>query len=207
MITREAMRKAIIRQALKRQRPGAGSSVEFLARRTAVVQWPDLTGALAPISWAVVGAAATRLYMPERATLDLDIAVRGQDGPEVRRRLEAAGFQYQGELSIGGSTWHTPDGVTVDVLERSDPWFAQALVEAQDNRDPQGLPVLPLHYLVLMKFQAGRAQDIADVARMLGQASEAALADVRALFAELLPAEMEDLESLIHLGKLELEEP
>lgn len=205
MITREVMRKAIIRQALKRQRPGAGSSREFLTRRTAVAQWPDLSQALAPVPWAVVGAAATRLYMPERATLDLDVAVRGEDGPEVRQRLEAAGLQYQRERSIGGSTWRTPGGISVDVLERSEPWFAQALAEAQDNRDAQGLPVLPFRYLVLMKFKASRAQDIADVSRMLGQASEAALAGVRALFAELLPGDLEDLESLIHLGKLELE--
>ena len=207
MTTRETIRKTIIRQALKRQRPGAGSSQAFLTRRTAVAQWTDLTPVLAPIPWAVVGAAATRLYMPERATLDLDVAVRGGDGPEVRRRLEVAGFQYQGELSIGGSTWRTPEGVSVDVLERDEPWFTQALIQAQDNRDAQGLPVLPLHYLALMKFQAGRAQDIADVARMLGQAPDAALAEVRVLFRELLSAEMEDLESLIHLGKLELEEP
>ncbi len=205
MTTREAMRKTIIRQALKRQRPGAGSSAAFLARRTAVVQWPDLAHVLAPIPWAVVGAAATRLYMPERATLDLDVAVRSEDGPEVRRRLETGDFQYQGELSIGGSTWLSPGGVSVDVLERSDPWFAQALRQAQDNRDAQGLPVMPFRYLVLMKFQAGRAQDIADVSRMLGQATDPALAEVRALFTELLPEELEDLESLIHLGKLELE--
>ncbi|MBI2886563.1 MAG: hypothetical protein HYY02_05090, partial [Chloroflexi bacterium] len=149
MTAREEVRKTIIRQAQKRQRPGAGSSVEFLTKRTALIRWPDLTQVLAPIPWAVVGAAATRLYMPERATLDLDVAVRSEDGPEVRRRLEAAGLQYQGELSIGGSTWHTPGGVSVDVLEPSDPWFPQALAEAQDNRDLQGLPVLPLAYLVL----------------------------------------------------------
>lgn len=51
MTTREVMRKTIIRQALKRQRPGAGSSKEFLARRTTVAHWPDLTGTLAPIPW------------------------------------------------------------------------------------------------------------------------------------------------------------
>jgi hypothetical protein len=57
-------------------------------------------------------------------------------------------------------------------------------------------------YLVLMKFQAGRVQDIADVTRMLGQADAQALDAVRALFHP--PADLSDLESLITLGKLEI---
>lgn len=201
---RERIRKSIIRQAQKRQRPGSGSSRAFLEGRTAAVRWPDLTQVLAPISWAVVGAAATRLYMPERATADLDVAVAGDYATKVRRRLEAAGFRYQGELSIGGSTWRTPDGVAIDVLELRDSWATQALEQAHDNRDVQGLPVMPLPYLVLMKFQAGRVQDIADVVRILGQARDDQLNAVRTLFAEFLPGDREDLESLICLGKLEL---
>ena len=78
------------------------------------------------------------------------------------------------------------------------------LKEAQSNRDTQGLPVLPMPYLVLMKFQAGRVQDLADVTRMLGQASDDALASVRSLFAQWLPDGRDDLESLIELGRLEM---
>ena len=167
------------------------------------MRWPDLTPVLHPLLWATVGAAATRLYMPERMTQDLDIIVQTTDAAAVRQKLTAAGFRYSGELTIAGSSWTAPDGATIDVLEGAEPWWAQAIVAAQHNRDAQGLPVLPLSYLVLMKFQAGRVQDLADITRMLGQAREEELAAVRQLFASLLPDDMADLESLIALGQLE----
>jgi hypothetical protein len=55
-------------------------------------------------------------------------------------------------------------------------------------------------------LQAGRVQDLADVTRMLGQASEADLAFVRDLFAACAPDDSDDLESLITLGRLEMQE-
>jgi hypothetical protein len=175
--------------------------------------WTDLTPILSPIPWAVVGAVATRLYMPERVTQDLDVAVRAGDASKVRDKLADAGFNYQGELGIGGSipqkgagrsAWMTIDGQVIDVLEGPDLWWADAVTEAQTNRDAQGLPILPLRYLVLVKFQSGRVQDIADITRMLGQADQAMLEAVRTLFKEYAPADRADLESLITLGKLEL---
>ncbi len=167
------------------------------------MRWTDLTPTLFPIHWAVVGAAATRLYMPERMTRDLDVAIEAKDAPKARQKLESAGFIFEGELSIGGSTWRSYEGQTIDVIEGHEIWWTEALNEAQGNRDAQGLPILPLRYLVLMKFQSGRVQDIADITRMLGQADETALAKVRALFKEYAPADLDDLESLITLGKLE----
>lgn len=204
MATIETRRRMLIGVAKRRQRPGTGSSVGFLTQRTADMEFPDPTPALGSIEWAVVGAAATRLYMPERATRDLDVAVRAEDGPRVREAFTSAGFTYEGEFAIGGSCWRTPEGFPVDVVECAQPWFAQALREAQGNRDRQGLPILPAPFLVLMKFQAGRVQDLADVARMLGQADAAVLSSVRALFAAWLPDGGDDLESLIELGRLEL---
>lgn len=206
MDTRQ-VRREFIALARRLQRPGSGSTVGFLEGRSAWMRVPDLTGVLRPLSWAVVGAVAARLYMPERATQDLDIAVGAQDAAEARRRLAEAGFAHLGELSIGGSSWRSPEGVVVDVLEVSAGWFRQGLAEAADNRDAQGLPVLPLPYLVLMKFQAGRVQDLADVTRMLGQADGEAQAATRRLFARYARADVEDLESLIRLGQLEMQPP
>ena len=165
--------------------------------------WPDLSRFLTPIQWAVVGAAATRLYMPERATRDLDIAILSKDAAHARQKLLEGGFTHQVDLSIGGSTWRMPDGQMVDIIEGHDPWWPEAMTEAQSNRDAQGLPILPLHYLVLMKFQSGRVLDIADVTRMLGQADGASLDAVRTLFKQYAPSDLPDLESLIALGKLE----
>ncbi len=167
------------------------------------MNWPDLAALLHPLPWTVVGAVATRLYMPERTTRDLDVVVTVADVPEVRRRLIAAGFVEQGHLTIGGTSWRTPDGESIDVIEGRDPWWAEALAEAQTNRDVQGLPILPLTYLVLMKVRAGRVQDLADATRMLGQADASALERVRAVFVRWSHEDTEDLESLITLGRLE----
>ena len=169
--------------------------------------WPDLTAILKPIPWAVVGAVATRLYMPERITQDLDIIIRAEDRQEVWRKLKEARFVYQGELNIGGTSWMIPTNEIVDVLEGKETWLSPALAEAQINRDAQGLPILPLPYLVLMKFQAGRTLDLGDITRMLGQADMAQLNATRALFTEYHPQDIEDLESLIALGQLELQHP
>ena len=169
------------------------------------MMWPDLTSILLPIQWAVVGAVATRLYMPERMTQDLDIVIRTVDGLQARQKLVEAGFIYQGELSIGGSSWTTPNGELIDILEGNDVWWPEAIADAQANRDSQGLPIVPLPYLVLIKLRAGRVQDIADVTRMLGQAGETILDAVRMLFAQHAPEDMQDLESLIELGRLELQ--
>ena len=118
--------------------------------------FPDMASVLGSVPWATAGAVATRLYMPERATRDLDVVISQDDAGESRRSLTEGGFRYQGEPSIGGSSWVSHEGMAVDVVEMAEPWLPGALEEARQNRNSQGLPVLPLAYLVLMKFQAGR---------------------------------------------------
>jgi hypothetical protein len=200
---RRLTRRTIIDMALRRQRPGTGSGLDFLMQRTITVQWPDLTDILAPIHWAVVGAAATRLYMPERMTKDFDIAITVQEADAVRRKLAVAGYVSIGELRIDDSRWQSPDGLQIDIIEGHDAWWSQALAEAQRNRDEQGLPILPFAYLILMKFNASRTIDLGDITRMLGLASEANHEQVRTLFRLYAQADLDHLESLILLGKLE----
>lgn len=172
-----------------------------------MVTWPDLRQILGDIRWATVGGVATRHYMPERATVDLDILIAAEDASAAREHLTQAGYQYLQELAVGGSTWRSPEGVQIDVLELNEPWIAQALIEAQQNRDLQGLPILPLPYFVLMKFRSGRAQDVADLTRMLGQAAEDRLNEVRRVVAAFEPEAVDDLESLISLGRMESGQP
>ena len=64
--------------------------------------------------------------------------------------------------------------------------------------------MLDLPYLVLMKVEAGRAQDLADTARMLGAAPEARRQETREIFRRYMPDAQDDLESLIALGRLEM---
>lgn len=171
------------------------------------MSWPNLVAALAPLQFAVTGAVATRLYMPERLTQKIDIAIAASDSANVRQKFLKAGFVHQGDLAIGGSTWRAQDGKLVDVIEVHESWWSDAISAAQNNRDAQGLPIVPLAFLVLMKFRAGRLQDLADISRMLGQANEKDLAEVRALFDREAPSERSDLESIIQLGKLEYQQP
>jgi hypothetical protein len=204
MTSANEIRARILEIARRRQRPGTGSSLEFLRQRTAMKQWPDLTAVLGDTLWATVGGVATRHYAPERATLDLDVLVERASASIVRQRLQQA-FRYAGELTVGGSTWVAGDGTPIDVLESDEPWARAALEQAQQNRDLQGLPVLPLPYFLLMKLQSGRTQDIADVTRMLGLASEADLEAARDVIRRFDPEALEDVEAMILLGRMEMQ--
>ena len=199
----ETRRRTLIGIALRRQKPGTGSLIQPKGAPV-LVHWPDLTHALVGIPWAVIGAVATRSYMPEHATRDLDVLIRAEDRQRVTEQLADTGFSGTGRLAIGGSTWRAPDGTPVDVIEGEDEWVAAALAEAQANLDPQGLPTLPLPYLVLMKLAASRVQDVADVSRMMARADDVQLSRTRALIQKYEPDAVEDLESLIFLGKMEM---
>lgn len=154
--------------------------------------------------YVVIGGVATRAYMPERTTDDLDILINTHDRTRIHADLTAAGFTYLQELGvIPGSSWRSPDGEILDVLERSDGWVNDAL--RVPNRQADGTPVIPRRYLVLMKLESGRGRDIGDLTQLLGYANDDELAQVRQTIAQWLPNAAEDLESLIQLGKLELQ--
>ncbi|MDZ7266227.1 MAG: hypothetical protein ONB48_04885 [candidate division KSB1 bacterium] len=198
-------RRLLIALARRHVQPGSGSATAFLTKRTTTMSWPDLVTILAPIKFAVVGAVASRHYMPERLTQDIDIVILAEQQSEAQARLQEAGYRFEGTLTIGGSSWRSPEGKIVDLIAVRESWWPHALAAAQNNRDAENLPILPLAYLVLMKYRAGRLQDLADISRMLGQVDESQLAEVRALFDREAPSEKEDLESIIQLGRLEYE--
>ena len=168
------------------------------------MQWPNVSAVLRDIPHAIAGGVATRAYMPERATAALDVVVLPRDASRVAALLSGAGYKRVGALTVGGSAWRAPGSTPVDILEGPESWWnGAALAEAGEQRDADGSPVLPLHWLVLMKLSASRAQDVADVARMLGHASDAALAVVRTTVRSHAAGLSDDLESLIALGRLE----
>lgn len=196
-------RHFMIEMLKRRVRAGTGSGVDFILRRTAMNAWPDLRPILKGLDWLVVGGVATRNYMPERMTRDLDILVRERDSEAVIAKLEAAEYKLDAQLSIPGVLMFSPDGVEVDVLFGNAPWLEDALKNV--STDPAGYPTIALPYLILLKMDAQRAQDWADVSRMLGWASEADLDKVREVFRKYAPQDVEDLESLIFIGKKERE--
>jgi hypothetical protein len=168
-----------------------------------MMEVPDLRQVFGSLQWAVAGAVAARFYMPERTTVDVDILVAAEQFEGAEQRLARAGWERTGDLTTGGSAWRSPEGLGLDLMSCEAPWGHAALEEAQQNRDAAGLPICPLPYLVLLKLQASRTIDIADVSRMLGLADDAALDRVRAVVAQYAPEDVEDLEALIELGRLE----
>ena len=195
------IRKQFIAMSLRRATAGTGSAHGFFSERTAVMKTLDLTEVLRTIAWAVIGGVATRSYMPERSTLDLDILIHKRDSQKVGVALKHAGYDFQQPLLIGGSAWKSPDGRSLDVIERDHEWVDEALLSY--GKDPQGLPVVQLAYLVLMKLQASRTQDLADVSRMLGEAEEGAIEKTRGVLRRFLPEAVDDFESLVQLGRLD----
>ncbi len=168
-------------------------------------EWPDLREILNDIPWVLVGGVATRAYMPERATGDIDILVHARDGKAVIERLQLSGYKVLSRLAVPGYLLRAPSGVKLDVIFGSSPWIDKALAHPQ--HDPARYPTIPLPYLVLMKLAAQRVQDWADVSRMIAQASEQERQEVRRVLAKYSPEDLDDLESLIFIGEKELELP
>lgn len=198
-------RKQLIALALRRVRPGSGSAREFLLARTWEGLPPvaiDLSQFAAP--YVVIGAVATALYMPQRFTDHLDLLTSPNYAPALYRELEALRCRRTGTSRIGGTSWEVRDSGRLVVLESGEPWVRDAL--ARPNHAPDGSPVITLPYLVLIKLAASRAVDVGDLSRMLGQADDTALAGVRTIVDRYRPEDREDLESLITLGRLELED-
>jgi hypothetical protein len=123
----------------------------------------------------------------------------------VLERLKQAGFQVGSKLAIPGFWMHSPDGLELDVLLGNYPWLDEAL--AVRKQDPAGYPVLSLPYLILMKLEATRAQDWADISRMLGWASDDDLDQVRQVIARYAPEDVEDIETMIFIGQKERQLP
>jgi hypothetical protein len=204
-LTPRQLRRFMIDMVKRRVRPGTGSSAEFMRRRTAMNPWPDLRPILQGIDWVLIGGVATRAYMPERMTKDMDILIHHSDRDAVMERFKQAGYRVASRLTVPGYLLISPDGIEVDVIFGNYPWLKEAL--AHPERDPAGYPVIGLPYLIILKMAAQRARDFGDLGTMLGWASDAELDAVRAAVARYTPQDSEDLESLIFIGRKEQEIP
>jgi len=162
----------------------------------------DLRAIIKQTPFVVVGGVATRLYMPERMTIDIDILVLSEDWAALDHELKQAGCRHQGALTIGGSTWVLPDGTLLDVIVSTEEWAREAI--RNPRTDASGLPFIALPYLIIMKLQASRVQDLADITRMVGAADEVTLKEVQAVARTYAPDALEDIESMIVLGRMEL---
>jgi hypothetical protein len=194
-------RQKFIALSLKRVKPGSGSTIDFLTTRTWRKKVTNLRD-LINTPYVIVGGVATRLYMPERMTDDLDILIHSSQVEQAYAHLAEQNVRRIGELSIGGTSWELPDEVVLDIISSDKPWVKMALLCPRISPDNQ--PVIDLPYLVLMKMEASRTTDLSDISRMLGQANALELDAVREIIGMYDPNSLEDLESLIQLGKLEM---
>ena len=194
-------RQKFIQLTLRRVKPGSGSTHEFLKTRTWNKQVTDLRKII-QVPYVIVGGVATRLYMPERMTDDLDILIHEEQAPQAYQNLSEQQAKKMGDLSIGGTSWELPDKTVLDIITSQQAWVVQALLHPRIGAD--GQPVISLPYLVLMKLAASRTTDISDISRMLGQASDLELDEVRKTIEKYDLNSLEDLESLIQLGKIEM---
>lgn len=196
--------REIIQMAKRRVQEGSGSYHPSSANASWLQSTPDLKTIFSHIPFVIIGGLATRLYMPERMTFDIDILIHVEDAETTGNRLRAHGATRSGSLSIGGETWVLRGGRQIDLIYSDAPWLSDAL--SQPKIGPDGQPYIDLPWLILLKLTASRTQDLADCSRMLGEASEDVLEQVLDAVQAHQPADLDDVRSLIKLGQLEVEE-
>jgi hypothetical protein len=203
----------MIDMAVRRQRPGHGSALSRLEQGVFVERWwGTVESALAEVPHVVIGGVAANAYMAPRLTRDLDVGILTEELEKAEAALEAADWYRAGPITpadphLSGWTWSSLDeGYDLDLFTMRHPWAAAALRQAKvDART--GLPTLPMVYLVLMKLAASRTTDIADLARVLGGRSEEELREAREAVRRFGdPDDLDDLEKLIALGRMERED-
>lgn len=208
-----ARRRFFLERGLRKRPVGSGSNLERLMKIPRDLHWIDTNELFGDIPTVVVGGVATRIYSPERATKDIDLLVDHTRFAEASDKLGKAGYQKDDTLffpnaSLGlyGEAWFK-GASHIDLLSTPQKWGKKALVKPVI--DPTGLPIIRLPYLVLMKFDSARAQDQADLSRMLGRLSEE---ECEELIREVArhsndPSFADDVRQYAQLGRWEWESP
>jgi hypothetical protein len=193
----------LIQMSMRRAKRGQGSQIDT-RERTGIMPstWlPVLQNG--PTPFAVCGGMAVNYYARPRQTEDVDIMVLTQDAETWDAFFRDHGWARQGALSIGGWTY-TNGELEIDVLFSHQDWAARAIAEAQENLH-DGLPIMPLAWLVWMKLDAGRTIDQTDVSRMLGRLTPDEFRKILETLSPWLAIEdREDLDSLYQLGRWEM---
>jgi hypothetical protein len=122
------------------------------------------------VPYAVVGGHAVRAWVAQadlaavRTTQDVDILVRPQDFPELRKAMEAAGFHYRQTSGLDMFVEH-PDASARDAVHVSLVGQMIRPTDIEPNPDIEHLETaddfqtLPLESLVRMKLNSNRRKD------------------------------------------------
>jgi hypothetical protein len=205
----KAYRRRWFLSRMRRMRPGKGGAIASLMTRSRSPVLLPIAKIFGDELYAVVGGVATASYQPERHTQDIDILIHADSISAVRRRLRELGAKKSGDLAfpasqlaLSGETWILLDLPPLDLMWSEAQWASEAVMQARP--DANGIRVVPLAHLVLMKLDASRGIDQGDLSRMLGLADEAALDVVRKTVARRMPDACEDVESYIEIGRIEV---
>ena len=153
---------------------------------------------LKDIAYAVVGGVATRMYMPERTTADIDLLVEPENFDRAISQLVENGYSLKkqalefSDTRLGLIGQRLIADRPVDVLSSTQAWIHDAVASVRWENET--LPIVDLSYLVALKLDASRSVDQGDLSRMLGFASPQDLDRVRAVIGRLLPSDADDLE-------------
>ncbi len=132
----------------------------------------------------VIGAFAVAAYAPMVYTSDVQYLLLPEHYDDAQRSLRVAGWtrlwtlqRTNAGLGLYGSGWATAQGEQIDVLISDLAWAREAFF-VPPSHTVYGVPVIPLVYLVLMKFDSPRLIDQADLARILGSQTVKQIDDV-----------------------------
>lgn len=109
------------------------------------------------VKLVLAGGAAMQVYGSDRLTSDVDF---------VSLKL-LKGLPRGTPLTFGGEQTVAPSGVPVDIIVRSDELEPLYDAAAVDPIRIDGVPVVRLEYLVIMKLASGRPKDDTDLAHLL----------------------------------------
>ena len=207
---RLAARRSLLDMAAAIPTRGSGSDLRALMAAPRRYETWQFEAALrlreAGVRFAVAGAVGANAYMPPRRTEGLDITVEADAFRSANHAILGPGtvglatpLFYE---DMGCIVWGI-DGHKVSVVKLPRAWGKQAVAAAQSNFPAGGMPTLTLPYAVAAKLISARPQDGADIARMLGGASDEAVEEVRALVRAIRPGDADDLDGLIAAGRLE----
>jgi hypothetical protein len=207
---RLALRRLMLDISARKQKPGAGSNLQSLMKERQITMkwWQEVVLLLQKngLTTAVAGGVGANSYMPPRQTSGLDLVVTISDLDKAALVLKKAAWNFIGminlEHGLEGTGWKQGHN-ELGLLGLPGIWGQEALNEAQENFLVAKLPTISLNYLVIMKLISARAQDSADIIRMLGAAPETEIEIVRQTVSRWLPNDQEDFEQMVLFGKLE----
>jgi hypothetical protein len=153
------------------------------------------------VRYVIVGGMASAHYQPARFTEDIDLMVLAEDAITVEQALRGAGWTQLGVISFGGSSWQSANGELIDLLHAPEqPWVTAALSSPIETLE--GLPVIDLPYLLILKLSATRAVDISDIVGMLQQASDPEKQRIRQVIATHRNDLLEDFDQFSAISQL-----